>query len=297
MTTTHNEQLDRLGERHFRAISEVVDRCVGIQLPASKRTMVEGRLRKRVRALGLANLQDYGAHLFDRGGLDAELIHLIDCVTTNKTDFFREPTHFDFLRHVAIPELVRQRGARRHEPCDIKVWSAAASTGAEAYTISMVLQDMVAAGTPIQFSILGTDVSTEVLKTARAAIYPVDFVAPVSAAMRQRYVLKARDPANQTVRISPELRRKVRFERLNLMDESYPIDRDVDVILCRNVLIYFDKPTQATVISRLVSHLRPGGYLMLGHSESMAGYGSDNLSQVIPTIYQTAPTAKARFAA
>jgi len=297
MMTIPTELLDRLGEHHFRAISDLIDRCVGIQLPASKRTMVEGRLRKRVRALGFSNLQDYGAHLFDRGGLDAELIHLIDCVTTNKTDFFREPTHFDFLRNVAIPELVRERGAHRREPCAVKVWSAAASTGAEAYTIAMVLQDMVAAGTPIRFSILGTDVSTEVLKTARAAIYPADFVAPVSAAMRQRYVLTARDPGNQTVRITPELRRQVRFERLNLMDDSYPIDRDVDVILCRNVLIYFDKPTQAAVISRLVSHLRPGGYLMLGHSESMAGYASDSLRQVVPTVYQMAPTARARSAA
>ncbi|WP_376989000.1 CheR family methyltransferase [Bosea sp. R86505] len=286
--------LDHLSDKHFNAIARFIEARVGIKLPQTKRTMVEGRLRKRVRALALPGLQAYGAHLFERGGLDDELVHLIDCVTTNKTDFFREPSHFEFLRDVAVPQITQRQGGR---PPQLKIWSAASSTGAEAYTAAMVLQDMVAAGKLARFSILGTDVSTEVLRDARAAIYPRAFVAPVPAAMQQRYLMRSRNPREDVVRVTPELRRTVHFERLNLMDESYPFDRDVDVIFCRNVLIYFDKPTQNAVLSRLASHLRPGGFLMLGHSESMAGSGVDQLRSVVPTVYQAGSPAGARSAA
>jgi chemotaxis protein methyltransferase CheR len=285
---------DHLVDKHFTAISKVIETRVGIKLPQTKRTMVEGRLRKRVRALGLSGLQAYGAHLFERGGLDDELIHLIDCVTTNKTDFFREPSHFEFLRDVAVPQITQRQGGR---PPQLKIWSAASSTGAEAYTVAMVLQDLVTAGKVARFSVLGTDISTEVLKEARSAIYTRAFVAPVPSPMQQRYLMRSKDARDDVVRVTPELRRQVHFERLNLMDEAYPFDRDVDVILCRNVLIYFDKPTQQAVLSRLASHLRPGGYLMLGHSESMAGSGVGQLRSVAPTVYQATPAATARSAA
>jgi len=288
------DSFDHLTDRHFAAIAQVIEGRVGIKLPHTKRTMVEGRLRKRVRALKLPDLTAYGRHLFERGGLDAELVHLIDCVTTNKTDFFREPAHFEFLRDVAVPQLSRGQGPRS---TSLKVWSAACSTGAEAYTMAMVLQDLVNAGGALRYSILGTDISTEVLREAKAAIYPRAFVAPVPAQMQQRYLMRAKDPGQGVVRVIPELRRRVHFERLNLMDESYPFDRDVDIIFCRNVLIYFDRPTQQAVISRLISHLRPGGYLMLGHSESMAGSGIPGLRSVVPTVYQAIPDAMTRSSA
>lgn len=288
------ETLDHLTDKHFAAIANVIESRVGIKLPHTKRTMVEGRLRKRVRVLGLSGLHAYGTHLFERGGLDDELIHLIDCVTTNKTDFFREPSHFEFLRDIAVPQLALRHGGR---PPNLKVWSAASSTGAEAYTAAMVLQDLVTAGKVARFSILGTDISTEVLKEARSAIYPRAFVAPVPSPMQQRYLMRSKDPRDDVVRVTPELRRQVHFERLNLMDEAYPFDRDVDVIFCRNVLIYFDRPTQQAVLSRLASHLRPGGYLMLGHSESMAGSGIDRLRSVVPTVYQAGAAVSGRSAA
>ncbi|TCR67564.1 protein-glutamate O-methyltransferase [Bosea sp. BK604] len=289
-----SDPLGHLSDRHFKSIAEVIEGRVGIRLPLTKRTMVEGRLRKRVRALGLRDLNDYAAHLFERDHLQDELIHLIDCVTTNKTDFFREPSHFDFLRNVAVPSLL---AAHRRSPAPLKIWSAACSTGPEVYTLAMVLQDLVAAGAPMRFSILGTDISTEALQEARTAIYPRAVVDPVPAGMKHRYVMFARDPARDVARIAPELRRTTQFARLNLMDEQYPFDRDVDVIFCRNVLIYFDKPTQQQVISRLISHLRPGGYLLLGHSESMAGSGIPGLRQVLPTIFQADPAKLARSAA
>ncbi len=285
---------DFLADRHFSAIATLIESRVGIKLPPTKRTMVEGRLRKRARALGLAGVGRYGSYLFEQGGLEDELVHLIDCVTTNKTDFFREPSHFDFLSNVAVPQLLRRHQAH---PASLKIWSAACSSGAEAYTAAMVLQDLAQAAAPIRFSILGTDISTEVLHEARSAIYPRAFVAPVPAAMQQRYLMRSRDPRQDLVRVTPELRRKTHFERLNLMDESYPFDRDGDVIFCRNVLIYFDGPTQKAVIARLTAHLRPGGYLMLGHSESMAGSGVAGLRQVVPTVYQADPVALGRAAA
>jgi chemotaxis protein methyltransferase CheR len=198
------ESYDHLTDKHFTAISKVIESRVGIKLPQTKRTMVEGRLRKRVRALELPGLQAYGAHLFERGGLDDELAHLIDCVTTNKTDFFREPSHFEFLRDVAVPQLTQRQSGR---PPQLKIWSAASSTGAEAYTAAVVLQDLVAAGKVSRFSILGTDVSTEVLKDARAAIYPRAFVAPVPAAMQQRYLMRAKNTGEDVVRVAPEIRR------------------------------------------------------------------------------------------
>ena len=272
---------ERLSDRQFQAIATLVQGRVGIQLPAAKRTMVEGRLRKRVRALGLVDLDHYSAYVSVEANMAAEFPHLVDCITTNKTDFFREPAHFDFLRRQAVPGLLRGR-----DRSPLKIWSAACSIGAEAYTIAMVLADMQREGARFDHAILGTDISGEVLRAARAAIYPAAMLAPVPPALRERYVMVARDAKRPEVRIVPELRQRAQFHALNLMDERYRFDRDVDVIFCRNVLIYFDKATQQAVLRRLAGHLRPGGYLILGHSESMAGGTEAGLRQVMSTVFQ-----------
>lgn len=281
----------QLTPRHFQAIARAIEARVGIKLPLSKQTMVEGRLRRRLRALDLPTLAAYGEFLFEQGQLEREWKHLVDCVTTNKTDFFREPSHFDFLIREAAPSLLAGRRRRL-----LKVWSSASSIGAEAYTIAMVLADLMREGGLDDFAILGTDIATDVLEEARAGIYSSAMVAPVPPAMRQRYLMQSRSPGRDVVRIVPELRRRVRFDHLNLMDPEYPFDRDVDVIFCRNVLIYFDKPTQEVVVERLASHLRPGGFLMLGHSESMAGSGATSLVQVVPTVFQRPLLADRRAA-
>ncbi|MGO4712809.1 CheR family methyltransferase [Bradyrhizobium sp. 2TAF24] len=272
-----------LTDQHFRSVAELVQDQVGIRLPPGKRSMIEGRLQKRARALNYRSLNDYVEHLFDTRNFDSELVHLIDSVTTNKTDFFREPSHFEFMRRVAVPELLGGRGA---VPRRLKVWSAACSTGMEAYTVAMVLDDLVRRGGKFRFRILGTDISTNVLQQARLGIYPRELAAPVPDEFRRRYFLSARDKARAEVRIAPELRATTHFMRMNLMDASYPVDRDVDIIFCRNVLIYFDKQVQQQVVKRLCSHLRPGGYLMVGHSESMVHDGTIGLRQVQPTIFR-----------
>ena len=271
-----------LRQRDFKRISDLVGEKVGIKLPDVKRTLVEGRLRKRMRALEFDSLNDYCEWLFDCDGLNQELPHLVDVVTTNKTDFFREPDHYDSLEHLIIPDLLR----RREPNPRIKIWSAASSNGAEAYSAAMVLEDMVRQQGSFRYAVLGTDVSGLVLTQARRAIYSSEWMEPVPQQMRARYVMKSRRPGQRAeVRIVPEIRRQVAFRYLNLIDSSYPIDRDVDVIFLRNVLIYFEKPVQEMVITKLLGHLRPGGYLILGHSESMIGNGFA-LTQIAPATFQ-----------
>lgn len=270
-----------LSDRDFRSIAKLVEAEVGIKLPGGKRLMLEGRLQKRVRALNYFDLKEYVEHLYD--SLDTELMHLIDVVTTNKTDFFREPSHFAFMRDIAVPQFLQSRSGRSR---DLKIWSAACSTGMEAYTAAMVLEEMLRSGSRFRFCILGTDISSSVLRVAESAIYTCEALEPVPAEFAKRYFLKSRNPLSDEVRVVPEVRRRVNFMRMNLMDSSYPVDRDVDIIFCRNVLIYFERETQRKVVEQLCGHLRPGGYLMVGHSESMVHSVVPGLKQVQPTIFR-----------
>ncbi len=274
--------IDHLGVQDFRRLAKFIHDYSGIKMPATKQTMVEGRLRKRVGTVGAANFDEYCRFLFDQGGLDTEAIHLIDLVTTNKTEFFREPDHFKFLTEVAVPRLLIARRAGSHTL--IKVWSTASSVGAEPYTLAMVLDDLSDRNEAFRLSIVATDISTRVLQTAASAIFPEAMIAPVPMDLRKRYLLRGTNTSKGLVRVVPELRRLVQFGRLNLMDASYPVDRDMDIIFCRNMLIYFDKPTQQAVLTRLCDHLRHGGYLFLGHSESLAGFGLP-LNPIAPTVF------------
>jgi len=283
MTLSLENPADRLGDRQFEAVARLVETTCGIKLPGSKRLMCEGRLRRRARATGCESLDAYVTTLQSADRLEQELQYLIDAITTNKTDFFREPAHYVALRERLVPALIRLHGRR---PARLKIWSAACSTGLEAYTAAMVLQDLLSERTDFRFSILGTDISSEVLAQAREAIYPLEVARPIPAEMRARYLMQARKPRRSEVRVVPELRRTVRFAHLNLIDRPYALDSDLDVIFCRNVLIYFSRPVQEMVVRELARHLRPGGYLVLGHSESMSGAAADWLQQSEPTIYR-----------
>ncbi len=240
--------------------------------------MIEGRLRRRLRATGHASVNEYCNYLFDDGGIETEAVHLIDVATTNKTDFFREPNHFSYLCDVALPTFVRRRQR------SLRAWSSACSTGAEPYTLAMILEDF-SRNNNISYSILATDLSTEVLSTAIRGVYPEDMVAPVPANMAKRYVMRPVRSDSHHVRIHPALRAKVGFARMNLMDEKYRVGDPVDLIFCRNVLIYFEKQTQAEVLERLCDCLAPGGYLFIGHSESITGYTLP-VKQVANTIFE-----------
>ena len=273
----------QMSNKDFARLSEFIRSSCGIKLPPAKKTMLEGRLRKRLRALSLQSFGGYCEYLFSSKGAESEFMHMIDAVTTNKTDFFREPDHFDYLSDKVLPELVRLYGVGSRKR--LNVWSAASSTGEEPYTLAMVLSEFAREYAGFQFSILGTDISSQVLKKARLAVYEREKVSPIPLMLRAKYLLKSKDRDKGLVRIIPELRASVEFKRLNLMEEDYGIDEPIGIVFCRNVLIYFDRPTQEKLVQRLSYHLMSGGYLFVGHSESLHGMDLP-LVQTSTTIYR-----------
>ena len=270
-----------LSRRDYERLGRFIQGYSGIKMPPNKVTMLEGRLRRRLRATGYSSFADYCRYLFDEDGLEQEAVHLIDAVTTNKTEFFREPDHFRLLQQQILPDLM----AKKRGTTPLKFWSAAASTGAEAYTLAMILTEARETWSQLRTSILATDICTEVLESAVLGIYPENMAVQIPAEFRRRYVMQAKDRRSGTVRLVPELRSQVQFARLNLMDDSYPVEKEQDVIFCRNILIYFDKETQLAVLTRLCDHLRLGGYLFMGHSETLAGFNLP-LKLVGPTVFQ-----------
>lgn len=276
--------LDSLAPRDFQRLAAFIEQACGIRMPPSKKTLVEGRLRRRARALGLECLDDYCQGLFDEGWLEHEAVHIIDAITTNKTEFFREEPHFEVFRRLVTQDLAarsRLVGGQRQ----FKAWSAACSTGAEPYSIAMVLDDIRQQHPGFGFKVLATDICTSVLEQARAAVFPAEMAMAVPENLRRRYFLRARNPAAGTVRLTPEIRQSAHFGRLNLMDERYPIAGDMDVIFCRNVLIYFDRQRQKAVLERLCRHLKVGGYLFISHTETAAGMDLP-LRQVAVAVHQ-----------
>jgi len=275
--------MDVMTDEHFLRLSQFIQDLCGIKLPYAKKSMLEGRLRKRLRALSFDSFEDYCKYLFSPKGTETEYVHMIDVVTTNKTDFFREPAHFEYLSIKAIPELLSKglAGARR----GLNVWSAACSTGEEPYTLAMVLSEFAERCAGFRFSILATDISTHVLQKANSATYDSDRVDPIPMTLRRKYLLRSKNKEKGLVRIAPELRELVRFQRLNLMDEDYGIREPMGIVFCRNVLIYFDRETQERILNRLARQLVSGGFLFVGHSESLLGLDLP-LVQSVPTVYR-----------
>ncbi len=245
--------------------------------------MLESRLQKRLRALEMANFREYIDYTLDQKDGHDELILMMDLVTTNKTDFFREPGHFEFLVQKVLPELSERFQSGIRKP--MRIWSAGCSSGEEPYTLAMVLSEYTEQAGAFYFSILATDLSTRVLEQGKNGVYDEEKVEPVPLAMKKKYLLKSKDRSKVLVRISPRLRGLVTFKRLNFMDEHYGISDVIDIIFLRNVIIYFDKQTQSGIINRLCKHLRSGGYLFIGHSETLFGMDLP-LKQIVPTIYR-----------
>ncbi len=278
---------DSITPSDYRRLTDVVYAACGIRLNASKQLMVETRLRKRLRATGANTFLEYWQLLAQEDNRGGEFIRFIDAITTNKTEFFREPRHFDYLVNRLLPEL----GPRlKSEKRPLRIWSAGCSTGKEPYTLAMVLEDCRRARTIADFQILGTDISTEVLQRASRAVYEEADIEPIPEPLRKQYLLRSRNRRPPTFRIAPELRSVVSFQRLNFMDDHYPVEGVFDIIFCRNVIIYFDRATQEQVIRKFAAHLPPGGYLFTGHSETLNGISS-GFSNIAPTIYRKAGRA------
>jgi chemotaxis protein methyltransferase CheR len=255
---------DQLAGRDFARLTAFIYSETGIRLGPEKKTMLEGRLKKRLRELNIGSYREYCDYLFGHDGLREEKVLFFDVVTTNKTDFFREPKHFDYLTATALPRM-----AELADNQPLLLWSAGCSSGEEPYTLAMVLSEYAESHPGFHFRILATDISTQVLAKAKMAVYPAGVVEPVPPLMRRKYLLRSRERGEERVRIVPELRRLVEFRRLNFMDADYGISERADGIFCRNVIIYFDRPTQEKILRKLTHHLKPGGYLFVGHSETL----------------------------
>ena len=271
---------ESMSEQDYKKFSEFVYERVGIKLTPAKQQMEEARLQKRMRALGLHAHRDYVRYLFSPAGQEQELTDLIDAVTTNTTDFFRERQHVEYLERTLLPRWLQDNGLYRR----MSFWSAGCSIGMEPSTMAMVLLEFAATHPGFEFGILGTDISTKALRQALRAIYDEERVAPVPQRLKEKYLLRSRDRKRREVRMGPELRRVVTFRRLNFM-EDFSFEKPFDVIFCRNVVIYFDRPTQERLFARICRFLKPGGHLFIGHSESLAGMDLP-LQPVMPTVYK-----------
>ncbi len=272
-----------LSDPDFHRLAGFIEGELGIRMPYTKRIMLESRLQKRLRRFGFDSYTKYVDFVFSKEGRESELINMIDAVTTNKTDFFREADHFDFLVGRILPAAEAKDGAGIARP--FSVWSAGCSTGEEPYTIAMVLEERKAVDPRFSYHIFASDLSTQVLDKAREAVYEEEKAAVVPLSFKKKYMLRSKDKDKSLVRMKGEIRAKVRFDRINFMDERYPVSEAFDVVFCRNVIIYFDRQVQESILRKLCAHIRPGGWLILGHSETLTGMEMP-LKGIAPTIYE-----------
>jgi chemotaxis protein methyltransferase CheR len=278
-------------DKEFKRFSEFIYSSCGIKMPPSKRTLLESRLHKRLRALSMTAFAEYCDYVFSPEGMEAEVYNLIDVVTTNTTEFFREPNHFEILNRQALPAWLQRHGLNR----SIRLWSAGCSSGEEPYTLAMVLSEFAKTHQGFKFQILATDISAQILSRAASAIYPEERLGQTAQSFKKKYFLQGKGRFAGMVRVAPELRAMVTFDRLNFMDEFH-FKRPHDIIFCRNVMIYFDRQTQENLLNKFCRNLAADGYLFMGHSESISGMELP-LRQVAPTVYQLVDSCqtKSRF--
>jgi len=265
----------KLTAQEFGQIRDLAHQRFGLDLKRGKEALVAARLGQKLRKQGFHTFSEYYKHvLADRTG--EELIGLIDSLTTNHTSFLRERAHFDFLARAVHEEF-------RAAPV-IRVWSAACSSGEEPYSIAMCLKGALRAAPARQFRILATDISTRVLQVAQRGVYPAARFTDVPEDWRRAYLLQGRGDSEGQYKVKPQLAAQVEFARLNLI-EAFPSRPPFHVIFCRNVMMYFDKPTQQGIVQRLEQRLERGGYLFVGHSESLTGI-EHALEYVRPATYR-----------
>jgi len=266
-------------EDDFRSLSKLAYEQAGIVLPESKRNLIYGRLSRRLRALELSTFRDYRAYLTGAGGA-GEMQNFVNSISTNLTKFFRESHHFDHFRSTVVVPYAQARGRGNRR---LRIWSAGCSTGEEPYTIAVILQREMADIARHDVRILATDIDTEVLAKAAQGEYPENSIEDVPKAYRSYF---AQNPGGRgsTVRLSTATRSLIAFRQLNLLN-TWPFRGQFDAVFCRNVMIYFDTPTKAALVERFVERLIPGGWLYIGHSESLLG-SHNGLKLMGRTIYR-----------
>lgn len=273
-----------LSDEEFVWIGNIVHKHCGINLHQGKKELMRARLAKRLRMGGFETVKEYMDYVIaDKSG--AAFTELIDSLSTNLTSFYRESSHFDYLREVYLPQLAQRKSHKNSNV--IRAWSSACSSGEEPYTLAITLLEEFGRKAPNgqnwDVRILATDISTRVLRMAEAGIYERSRVDPVPANLKAKYLVPNRIEGQQVFQASQALRSIVRFRHMNLMD-NWPFTGPFDIIFCRNVMIYFDKPTQQRLVNRFYDCLDPGGLLFTGHSESLTGV-NHKLRYVQPTIY------------
>lgn len=274
--------LHSMSKEEMKRVADFIGSQVGIQLPMRKQTLVEGRLRKRIDRLGFDSFTSYLDFVLNQEEGTKERMELIDVITTNKTNFFREPAHFEYLTDMAIPVRIKDKAAQAEK---IAIWSAGCSTGEEAYTLSMVLSEAQEKRQDFKFEILATDISHSCLRTAGQGVYAQKNIDPVALDLRRKYLLKSRNPADTRIQMGPEIRNHIRFDICNLMDKNFSVTQKMDIIFCRNVMIYFNNEIKHALVNKFERQLQPGGYLFVGHSESLSGMKTQMI-QVAPMVYR-----------
>ncbi len=272
-------------QSEFEFIRKLVYQRSRICLDDGKREMVSARLTKRLRATNLGTVTEY-CTLLQSGDAQEELAHLIDAISTNHTFFFREKAHFDFVRDRIVPEMQQRRNAERWPR--FLAWSAACSSGEEPYSLGITLQESL--GSNWDWHVQCTDISHRILEQASRAIYRAEIVSRLPAATVRQHFQQGIGVQQGNYRVRPELQARFSFHQMNLLESDSPLNERFHVIFCRNVMIYFDRPTQEELVNRLTRRLLPGGYLLVGHAESLTGIRHP-LQMVQPSTYRRPPAS------
>ena len=263
----HSSSGFSITQKEFDLFRELIYSQTGISLADHKRELIVSRLSRRLRSLKLNSFQEYFNYLSDPASAEAEMGQLINRITTNKTDFYREKHHFDFMSEVALPELIAEKAAAGQKK--IRAWSSASSTGEEPYTIAVTLCEFFADKPGWDVKLLATDLDTEVLAHASRGVYAPDRVAPVPKNLLTKYFDRVTDNGRPAYRTRQNLRQLITFRKFNLMSENFPFKVQLDFIFCRNVMIYFNMEDKVKLLTKFHRVLKPNGYIMVGHSESL----------------------------
>jgi chemotaxis protein methyltransferase CheR len=282
-------ELRPLKLRELRQLRTLVYEEAGIHLPDAKLALVESRLARRLRELGMQSYEEYCALVLAPEG-ENERVHMLDCITTNETHFFREVKHFEYLEQKVFPQW-QEQAAAGERPRRIRAWSAACSTGEEPFTLAMCLLAAFPADLGFHIDVLGSDISTRVLRRAHSATWSIEKAKEIPEKHLKRFMLRGFGEHEGELRCNAELRNLVRFARINLSAPPYPIAGLLDLIFCRNVLIYFDAASRSKVIDALIDRMSPSGHLIVGHSESLHNV-TRRVALVAPGIYVRRPNAE-----
>lgn len=270
-----------LKDSEFQRFSRYVHDISGINLHEGKKELLKARLGKILRQRNFRSFREYYNHVVnDKSG--HELILLLDSISTNLTYFFREPEHFDFLRTKALPEITNSKISSRNNT--LRLWSAGCSSGEEAYSIAIAVSEAINGMKKWRFKILATDLSTKVLEKASAGIYEKEKVGKVPHELKRRYFQKGDNRWEGYFRLKKQITEKISFKRLNFM-EAFCFKEPFEIIFCRNVMIYFDNPTKEALVGKLYRNLSDGGYLLIGHAESLTGI-KHQLKYIQPSVYK-----------